>query len=116
MEQNQQEHQHLNGQVLHVVATVAEKIDHLREGAAGSLGSAAATVRSTAARGISAIDNISEGTATRLDSTAEFIRDFSAVESMRAMVRRSPGIALGIGLSAGLLVGFCLRRHSPPAV
>ena len=114
MEQNQQEHPHLNGQVLHVVETVAEKIDHLREGAAGSLGSAAATVRSTAARGISAIDNISQGTASRLDSTAEFIRDFSAVGSLRAMVRRSPGLALGIGLSAGLVVGLCLRRHNPP--
>ncbi len=116
MEQSQHEHQHLNGQVLHVVETVAEKIDHFREGAAGSLGSAAASVRSTAARGISAIDNISEGTASRLDSTADFIRDFSAVESLRGMVRRSPGIALGIGLGAGVIVGLCLRRHSPPAV
>ncbi len=107
--------QHLNGPVLHVVETVAEKIDHFREGAAGSLGSAAASVRSTAAKGISAIDNLSETTASRLDSTAEFIRDFSAVESLRTMVRRSPGLALGIGLSAGVIVGLCLRRHSPPA-
>jgi hypothetical protein len=108
--------QNLNGPVLHVVETVAEKIDHIREGAAGSLGSAAATVRSTAARGISAIDNISEGAATRLDSTAEFIRDFSAVNSLRALVRRSPGLALGIGLSAGLLVGLALRRNGPSDV
>ena len=104
----------LNGPVLHVVETVAEKIDHFREGAAGSLGSAAASVRSTAARGISAIDNLSEGTASRLDSTAEFIRDFSVLGSVRALVRRSPGLALGIGLSAGLIVGLALRRHSPP--
>jgi ElaB/YqjD/DUF883 family membrane-anchored ribosome-binding protein len=114
MEQNQ--HEHLNGQVLHVVETVAEKLDHLREGAAGSLGSAAASLRSTAARGISAIDNLSQGTASRLDSTADFIRDFSAVESIRGMVRRSPGLALGIGVGTGLLVGFCLRRRSPQAV
>jgi hypothetical protein len=101
---------HSNGPVLHVVETVAEKIDHLREGAAGSLDSAAATVRSTAARGISTIDNLSEGTASRLDSTAEFIREFSVVGSLRALVRRSPGLAMGIGLSAGLLVGLALRR------
>jgi hypothetical protein len=110
MEQNP----NLNGPVLHVVETVAEKIDHLREGAAGSLDSAAATVRSTAARGISAIDNLSEGTASRLDSTAEFIRDFSAVDSLRTLIRRSPGLALGIGLSAGLLVGLALRRSPAP--
>jgi len=112
MEQNP----NLNGPVLHVVETVAEKIDHLREGAAGSLDSVAASVRSTAARGISAIDSLSEGTASRLDSTAEFLRDFSAVGSLRAIVRRSPGIALGIGIGAGLLVGLVLRRHSPPEV
>jgi hypothetical protein len=103
------ENPHSNGPVLHVVEAVAEKIDHLREGAAGSLDSAAATVRSTAARGISALDNLSEGTATRLDSTAEFIRDFSVVGSLRALVRRSPGLAVGIGLGAGLLVGLALR-------
>ena len=57
-----------------------------------------------------AIDSISEGTATRLDSTAEFIRDFSVVNSLRALVRRSPGLALGIGAGAGLLVGLALRR------
>jgi hypothetical protein len=106
MEQNS----NLNGPVLHVVETVAEKIDHFREGAAGSLDSAAATVRATAARGISAIDNISETTASRLDSTAGFIRDFSAVGSLRTLIRRSPGLALGIGLSAGLIVGLALRR------
>jgi hypothetical protein len=110
MEQNP----NLNGPVLHVVETVAEKIDHFREGAAGSLDSVAATVRSTAARGISAIDNLSEGTASRLDSTAEFIRDFSAVGSLRTLIRRSPGLALGIGVSAGLLVGLALRRNSSP--
>ena len=116
MEQNQHEHQHLNGQVLHVVETFSEKMDHFREGAAGSLGSAAATVRSTAARGISAIDNISRGTASKLDSTADFVRDFSAVESLRSVVRRSPGVAMGIGLGTGVLVGLLLRRHGPPAV
>jgi hypothetical protein len=109
MEQNP----NLNGPVLHVVETVAEKIDHLREGAAGTLDNAAATVRSTAARGISAIDHLSEGTATRLDSTAGFIRHFSAVNSLRTLIRRSPGLALGIGLSTGLLIGLALRRHSP---
>jgi hypothetical protein len=100
----------LNGPVLHVVEAVAGKIDHLREGAAGSLDSVAATVRSTAARGICAIDNLSENTASRLDSTAEFIRDFSAVRSLRTLIRRSPGLALGLGISAGLLVGLALRR------
>jgi len=106
MEQNP----HSNGSVLHVVETVAEKLDHFREGAAGSLDSAAATVRSTAARGISAIDNLSEGTASRLDSTAEFIRDFSVLGSVRALIRRSPGLALGIGVGTGLLVGLALHR------
>lgn len=108
------ENPHSNGEVLHVVETVAEKIDHFREGAAESLDSAAATVRSTAARGISAIDHLSEGAASRLDSTAGFIRDFSPVGSLRAALRRSPGLALGIGLGAGLLVGFSLRRASTP--
>jgi hypothetical protein len=103
-----------NGQVLHVVEAVSEKIDHFREGAAGSLDSAAATVRSTAARGISAIDHLSEGTASRLDSTAGFIRDFSPVGSLRAAVRKSPGLALGLGLGAGLLAGLYLRRPSTP--
>jgi hypothetical protein len=106
MDQNPQS----NGPVLHAVEKVAETIDHLREGAAESLDSAAATVRSTAARGISAIDNLSEGTATRLDSTAEFIREFSVVGSLRSLIRRSPGLALGIGVGAGLLVGLALRR------
>ena len=91
------------GPVLHVVETVAETIDHLREGAAESLDSAAATVRS-----------LSEGTATRLDSTAQFIREFTVLGSLRALVRRSPGLALGIGVSAGLLVGLALRRSPAP--
>ena len=107
---------HPNGPVLHVVETVAEKIGHFREGAAGSLDSAAASVRSTAARGMSAIDNLSEGTATRLDSTAEFIRDFSVVSSLRSLIRRSPGLALGMGLGAGLLAGLYLRRPNSPDI
>jgi hypothetical protein len=90
--------------------TLTDKIGNVREEAAESLGNAASTVRSTAARGIDAIDNLAEAAATRLDSTAKYIRTYDPFGALRRAMQRSPGITLCAGIAAGLLVGFSVRR------
>jgi hypothetical protein len=98
------------GQAPSMVETLTDKIDHVRQEAAESLDNAAFTVRSTAARGIDAIDSLAEATAGRLDSTAMYVRNYSPLGALRSVLRRSPGITLCAGVAAGLLVGFSVRR------
>lgn len=97
-------------QAMHLAETITDKIGNAREEAAESLDHAASTVRATAARGIDAIDNLAEATATRLDSTAEYVRACNPVGALRKMMKNSPGVTLCVGLAAGLLVGFAVRR------
>ena len=97
-------------QALHLADTITDKIGNVREEAAESLDNAASTVRSTAARGIDAIDNLAEAAATRLDSTAKYIRTYHPLGALQNVMRQSPGITLCVGIAAGLLVGFSVRR------
>jgi hypothetical protein len=88
-----------------------KKIDHARQQAAESLESAAATVRSAAAHGMEAIDTVAAGTASRLDSTATRVRNYDPVGTVRRAMRR-PAVVACIGIAAGVLVGYSIRRSA----
>src|SRR5580700_3092901 len=90
------------GQALHIAEALTDKIDHVRQETAESLDHAASTVRSTAARGIDAIDNVAEAAATRLDSTAKYIRTYNPLGALQNVMKQSPGITLCVGIAAGL--------------
>jgi ElaB/YqjD/DUF883 family membrane-anchored ribosome-binding protein len=101
---------HAVDEVMRMGENVSEKIDQARRGAAESLESAASTVRSTAAQGKDAIETLAEGAATRLDSTAKYVRNFRPVSSVGRTMGQNPWITFSIGIAAGILVAFSLRR------
>ena len=89
---------------------LVETMEHAREETVQSLESAASTVRSTAAHGIHALDNLAEGTAGRLDSTAMYVRQYHPVSDMQNAMQRNPGLTLCLGIAAGFFAGISLRR------
>ena len=97
-------------QALHLAETITDKIGNAREEAAESLDHAASRVRATASRGMGAIDDLAEAAATRLDSTAKYIRTYNPLSALQNVMKQSPGITLCVGIAAGLLVGFSVRR------
>jgi hypothetical protein len=83
--------------------------------AAGALQNTADSLRNRVEQGGSKLSNVANATATKLESTANYMRD----HDMRAMmgdvegaIRRNPGPALLCAAAFGFLLGTALRRDS----
>jgi hypothetical protein len=97
-------------EILHFGENVLEKIEEARGGSARSLENAACSLRSTAAHGKDAIESIAESAASRLDSTAKYVRTFHPFSSLHDVMGRNPAITFGIGIVAGVFAAYSLRR------
>lgn len=89
---------------------IAETIEGAREEAARSFDRAASAVRSTVTRGTDAIDDLADRTASRLDSTAKYVRNYHPMETLQSAVRQNPAITMCVGIAVGLFAGHLLRR------
>ena len=103
-------------QKLHFEETPVEKPGYIQKETADSLDDTAAAVRSTAAQGIRAIDNLAEGTAVHLDHAADYVRNYRPFSGLRDAMRRNPPLTLCAGLVAGLCAGLlgkteCVRQR-----
>jgi hypothetical protein len=101
---------HTIDEMIRLGENATEKIDQARRDTAQALESAASTVRSTAIHGKDAIENLAEGAASRLEATANQVRNFHPFSSLRGVMGRSPGIVLGVGIVAGFMTAYSLRR------
>jgi len=97
------------GQVGALCRTAGKKVHDARRGTADALNGSASTVRDTAG----AIDELAESTATKLDSTAAFVRNYDPGDvfvSLAKVVGRHPAIFLSGAAAAGFAFGFAARR------
>jgi hypothetical protein len=97
------------GQVGALCRTAGKKVHDARCGTADALNGSASTVRDTA----EAIDELAESTATKLDSTAAFVRDYDpgdVLVTLRKVVGRHAAIFLTGAAAVGFVFGFAARR------
>ena len=100
-------------QVKDLGRTTGEKMDEVRHGTAGALADAASSIRSTGHQGSEAIHNLAEGTASRLDSTAAYVRTHEIRDmfpKLREVVRRHPASFVAGAAALGFLLGSAGRR------
>lgn len=96
------------GQVGVLCRTAGKKVHDARCGTADALNGSASTVRDTA----EAIDELAESTATKLDSTAAFVRNYDPGDVFVALgkvIGRHAGIFLTGAAAAGFVLGFAAR-------
>jgi hypothetical protein len=93
--------------------TAGEKIHEARLGTADALAGAASSVRTTGRQGSDTIDNLAERAASKLDSTAAYVRKHDVREmfgKLRQVVRRHPTSFLFGAAAIGFFVGSGTRR------
>jgi ElaB/YqjD/DUF883 family membrane-anchored ribosome-binding protein len=88
---------------------IAEQVDNLGRDAAGSLHAAASSIR----KGSKAIDDLAEGTATKLDGAGSYVETHNvkrAVGESRQLVGRYPVESLLLAAGLGFLTGLAVLR------
>lgn len=84
--------------------TAGKKLDEARCGTANALTGSASSVRDAGR----AVDELAKRTATRLDSTAAYVRH--PVIHLRQNIRRHPAGFVAWAAAAGFLLGFAIRK------
>jgi hypothetical protein len=98
------------GQVGVLCRTAGKKVHDARCGTADALNGSASTVRDTA----EAIDELAESTATKLDSTAAFVRNYNPADvfvTLGKVIGRHAAIFLTGAAAAGFVLGFAARSR-----
>lgn len=93
----------------------ADNIDRNVRSAAGALESTASTLRSQAGNAPGKVSDMAQTAATKLDSTAQYLREFDTREVLTHLedwTRRNPGIAIFSAAAVGFLIGMSLKRDS----
>jgi hypothetical protein len=96
--------------------SAAEKFERGRVGAAETLESAAAAVRTKGGEAGTAITDLSSKAATNLDTSARYVRNtnFGQVWSdMGTLARQHPGAIAVTAIVAGFCMGRMMTRRSP---
>jgi ElaB/YqjD/DUF883 family membrane-anchored ribosome-binding protein len=92
---------------------IAEQVDDLVHGTGESLHGAASSIRKGGQQGSKAIEDLSEGTAAKLDSAGSYIEEHDlkhAMDESRRLVGRYPVASLALGAGVGFLAGLGIRR------
>jgi ElaB/YqjD/DUF883 family membrane-anchored ribosome-binding protein len=88
---------------------VAEQVDDLGRGTAGSLYAAASSIR----KGSKAIEDLAKNTANKLDDAGSYVETHNlkrAIGGSRKVVGRYPAESLLLAAGVGFLTGFAIRR------
>jgi hypothetical protein len=95
------------------VSRIAEQVDGLGRGAAGSLHAAASSIRQGGQQGSRAIEDLAESTASKLDGAGSYVERHNlktAMSESRRVVGRYPVESLLLAGGVGFLAGFAIRR------
>jgi hypothetical protein len=95
------------------VEEFGRKFDDARDETAGALHTAASSVRRTGRQSSAAIDNLTTGTADRLDATASFVEDHDlrdVFNGLRKFGRRHLAGSLMVAVAVGFFAGAALNR------
>jgi len=90
-----------------------DNIDRNVRNAAGAFESTAGTLRSQAGNAPGKVSDMAQTAATKLDSTAQYLREFDTREVLSQLedwTRRNPGIAIFSAAAVGVLIGLSLKR------
>src|SRR4051812_19729676 len=90
----------------------ADNIDSTVRNAAGAVENTANTLRSQAG-GQGKMSDIAQTAASKLDSTAQYMREFDSRELITQVedwTRQNPGIAIVSAAAVGFLIGLSFRR------
>ena len=90
----------------------SEKLE-ARNGIADTLEDAASSVRITGRQGAQSVDDLSESTAGRLDSTAAYVRSHDVGDmllNLQQVIGKNPAAFLLLAASIGFLAGSAVRR------
>jgi ElaB/YqjD/DUF883 family membrane-anchored ribosome-binding protein len=93
--------------------STATTLDRNIDNAAGALQRAAETLRNRAGTGEGKVNHFANTTADKLETTARYFRDHHTqdmVKQAEDAARRRPGMAIGIALGVGFLLGMALKR------
>jgi ElaB/YqjD/DUF883 family membrane-anchored ribosome-binding protein len=93
--------------------SASRKLDDARDQTAGTLHTAASSVRSAGRRGSEAIDNLATGAADRLDTAAAYVDNYDprdVFNGVRNLVRRRPTASLVAAAAIGFVAGVALIR------
>ena len=100
-------------QVTDLRRATGETVDDVRHRTADALADAASSIRSTAHQGSEAIDKLAEGTASRLDSTAVYVRTHGIRDmfgNLQQVLRLHPASFAAGAAALGFLLGSAVRR------
>ncbi len=89
--------------------SASDVMDQARTDTAAKLNSAASAVRSAGNQSAAMIEECSEGTGQRLDSTSSYLRKHDAadmLDDLRRIVRRHPGSFLLLTASVAAFAGY----------
>ncbi len=93
--------------------SAGRKLDEVRDDTGGALHSAAASVRQAGRKGSKAIDDMTTGTADRLDATGSYVEDHnltSVCTDLSVFGRRHLTGSLVLAAAIGFLAGSALSR------
>jgi hypothetical protein len=100
-------------QVAGLARSAGEKLDEVRYETADALSGAACSVRTTGRQGSAAIDDLTNNAASKLDSTAAYVRRHDTSDmlgDLQQIVRRHPGSFLVGAAVVGFFLGSAARR------
>jgi ElaB/YqjD/DUF883 family membrane-anchored ribosome-binding protein len=101
-------------QVADLGQTAIDKLDDVRHGTADALAGAASSVRSTGRQGSEAIEDLTKSAASKLDSTAAYVRKHDMGDMLghlRHVVRRNPTSFIVGAAAIGFFLGTAIRRE-----
>jgi len=100
-------------QVADLARTAGEKLNEVRYETADALAGAACSVRATGRQGSEAIDDLASSAASKLDSTAAYVRRHDPSDmlgDLQQVVRRHPASFLVGAAVVGFFLGSAGRR------
>lgn len=106
----------LSGTAQHVAdlaRTAGEKADEVRYETANALAGAASSVRTTGRQGSEAIEDLANNAASKLDSTAAYVRRHDVGDmlgNLRQVIRQHPASFLVGAAVVGFFLGSGVRR------